>query len=397
MPNEFTDLIGSFTAAEASIGKLFNREQDGVGIRSLAARGGPKYQQRLAEAAKFIGTVFDGHRPMWQLKEALSTDDFPLLFGDTLDRMLLAKFKAITPTWQQYMKVTTTIRDFRGVERFRASIGAGMTEFVGQGGDYRSDTQTESHYSFKVAKYGRRRDILWEVLQNDDLGALQDTPGDLARQAANREAYFASSLYVGNTTLFGNHTAADGKVYVNKLTAELNAENLAAAIGTMGEFPGDDTDGMPIINDPLYLVVGTRAMQFKAEQILNSLVVTTTKEGLTNQPTVNLLPVEIRNRMKVVVDPYMRMSDPTNYQTSWYLFADPADGWAIEVGYLVGHESPELYMKAANQIRLGGGVAIEGDFDTDARSYKILHVVGGSHSNAVGGWRFAVWSDGTGL
>jgi hypothetical protein len=53
-------------------------------------------------------------------------------------------------------------------------------------------------------------------------------------------------------------------------------------------------------------------------------------------------------------------------------------------------------MKAANQIRLGAGAAVEGDFDTDARSYKILHVIGGSHTNAVGGWRFTAGSDGSG-
>ena len=332
MPNEFTELIGSFTAAEASIQKLINREKDGVGIRSLVARGGPKYQERLAEAAKFIGTVFDGRRPMWQLREALSTDDFPLLFGDTIDRMLLAKFKTITPEWQKYMKVSNTIRDFRDVKRFRASIGAGMTDFVGQGGDYRSDAPSESHYAFHVEKYGRRRDILWEVLQNDDLGALQDVPGDLAKQAANREAYFASSQYVANTTLFGNHTV-NGTVYSNHLTTELNGESLAAAIGTMGGFPWDAADGTPIINDPMYLVVGTREMQFKAEQILNSVLVAYTGQtDKGNLPTSTILPVEIRNRMQIVLDPFMRMSDPTNYKTSWYLFCDPADGWAVEIG-----------------------------------------------------------------
>ena len=57
MPNEFTDLIESFTAAEASIGNLFNRDKDGVGVRTLVARGGPKYHSRLAEAAQFIGQV----------------------------------------------------------------------------------------------------------------------------------------------------------------------------------------------------------------------------------------------------------------------------------------------------------------------------------------------------
>lgn len=396
MPNEFTDLIESFTAAEASIGNLFNRDKDGVGVRTLVARGGPKYQSRLAEAAKFIGDVFDGRRAMWQLKEALSTDDFPLLFGDTIDRMLLAKYKAITPEWNRFVKVTRTIKDFRDVKRFRASIGRGMTDGVPAGGDYAADAVDESSYSFAVAKYGRRRDILWEALVNDDLDALQSTPDDLAKQAANREAYFATSRYAGNTTLFGNHTV-NGVVISNKFTLPLNAENLAAVVSAMGDFPSDDADGTPIVNDPIYLVVGTRKKQMEAEQILNSLVVLQGADVTgKNLSTAALIPAQLRSRMQVIYDPFMRLLDPTTYQDSWYLFCDPADGWAVEIGYLLGHDTPELYMKAANQIRLGGGAAIEGDFDTDARSYKIVHVIGGSHTNAVGGWRFGAWSDGSG-
>lgn len=396
MPNEFTELIESFTAAEASISKLFSREQDGVGVRTLVARGGPKYQAKLAEAATFIGAVFEGRRPMWQLKEALSTDDFPLLFGDTIDRLLLAKYKAITPEWNRFMKVTRTIKDFRDVKRFRASIGRGMTDFVPTGGDYAADAPTEESYSFAVAKYGRRRDILWEALVNDDLDALQSTPDDLAKQAANREAFFATARYAGNTTLYGNHTV-NGTTYTNKFTLPLNAENLATVVSAMGEFPGDDADGTPIVNDPIYIVVGTRKKQMEAEQILNSLVVLQGADVTgANLSTAALIPAQLRNRMQVVYDPFMRMVEPTHYQTAWYLFCDPADGWAVEIGYLLGHDTPELYMKAANQIRLGAGAAIEGDFDTDARSYKIVHVIGGSHTNAVGGWRFSAWSDGSG-
>jgi hypothetical protein len=397
MGNEFTELIESFTAAEASIQNLFNRDQDGVGIRTIVSRGGPKYTARLTEAAQFIGAVFDGKRPMWQLREALSTDDFPLLFGDTIDRMLLAKYRAVTPDWQSYVKVSRTIRDFRAVKRFRCSIGRGMTDEVPAGGDYQADAQTETSYQFAVKKFGRRRDILWETLQNDDLGALQDTPDDLAKQAINREAQYVTSLFAANTTLFGNHTV-NGVVYANKSTAPFSATNLATALGVIGTFPGDDDDGTPIMNDPVYIVVGTKKKVLEVEQVLNSLVVYYSGGSeQDNLPSANIISRELASRLKVVYNPYLRMVDPTNYANSWYLFADPGDGWAVEVGYLSGHDAPELYMKAANQIRLGGGAAIEGDFDTDARSYKVLHVIGGSHTNAVGGWRFGYWSDGSGV
>ncbi|HLF28218.1 MAG TPA: hypothetical protein VJG32_17955 [Anaerolineae bacterium] len=397
MGSEFTELLESFTAEQASIQNLFNQERDGIGIRALVRSRGPKYVEQLSEAAKFIGSVFDGRRPMWHLREALTTSDFPLLFGDTIDRMLLAKYKAVTPDWQQYMRVTRTIRDFRAVKRFRCTSGAGMTDEVGIEGHYEADSVSEQSYQFTVGKYGRVRNIAWEALVNDDLDALQSTPDDLARQAINRDAHFATGLFVVNTTLYAvDHTAENGSTYSNKGTATFSAPALAAAISDMGDFPGDDEAGTPIMNDPLYIVVGTREMEMKVNQVLSSLVVTYTGAAEAgNLPMTSIIPAELRNKMKCVYNPFIRMRDPDTYKTSWYLFADPGDGWAVEIGYLNGHDSPELYMKLANQIRLGGGAAIEGDFDTDARSYKMLHVIGGNHTNAVGGWRFTWMSDGT--
>lgn len=399
MANELTELLESFSAEQASIHNLFNRERDGIGIRTLARQRTPemqaRYNAKLAEAATFIKDVFVGRRPMWQLKEALSTSDFPLLFGDTIDRLLLAKYKAITPDWQDYVRVTRTIKDFRAVKRFRASIGAGMTDEVGIGGHYEADAPTEASYQFSVNKYGRRRDILWEALVNDDLDALQSVPDDLAKQATNREAHFATTQFAGNTTLFGNHVVA-GATYANFFTLPFSANALAAVLSAMGEFPGDDEDGTPIMNDGVYIVVGTKEMQMKVEQVLASLVVYQNTTDGTNLPAQTLIPAELRSRLKVRYNPFLRMVTPTTYQDSWYVFAEPADGWAVEIGYLAGHDAPELYMKLANQVRVGGGAAVEGDFETDASSWKIMHVIGGSHTNAVGGWRFGAWSNGSG-
>src|SRR3989304_10632518 len=97
-PHGFLELIEAYKASEASLQKLFNRSTDGVGVRH--ARRWPTYTQDLAEAVKLIGDVFQGRRPMHYLKEALSTSDFPLLFGDTIDRMMVAKFQAIIPEWR---------------------------------------------------------------------------------------------------------------------------------------------------------------------------------------------------------------------------------------------------------------------------------------------------------
>jgi hypothetical protein len=69
-----------------------------------------------------------------------------------------------------------------------------------------------------------------------------------------------------------------------------------------------------------------------------------------------------------------------NKNTTWYLFADPGVGRpAMEMGFLRGHETPELFMKSSNSVRIGGGLtgAEEGSFENDGIDYKVRHVFGG--------------------
>jgi len=393
---KFKELVEGYRATERFIHQNFNGMRS---ARTLAERRlGPKYKVLLAEATEFLADVFEGRRPMWQLKEALSTSDFPYLFGDTIDRMMYVSFQERPGDWRDYVKVVNTISDFRDVKRFRCTRGADRLHGpMGQGESYEADAPSDSQYTYALGKYGRRRDILWEALVNDDLGALQDAPGDLAYQSRNTEWYVVTSLFAANATLYSTTHAVQGTNYSNKGTAELTAESLAAAISAMGEFPADDGES-PVFNDPVYIVVGTKEMEFKANQILNSILVAYTgASDQGNLPTASIIPQEVRSAMKVRYNPWLRVLDSTYYDSSWYLFSDPAVGWAVEVGFLAGHEAPELFMKDSNQVLLGGGMSspMDGDFDNDAVAYKARHCIGGSHSNAVGGWRFTYWSDGS--
>jgi hypothetical protein len=101
------------------------------------------------------------------------------------------------------------------------------------------------------------------------------------------------------------------------------------------------------------------------------------------------------NKVKLVINPWLPLISTTNGNTSWYLFADPNVGRpAIEVGFLIGHETPELFMKSPNATRVGGGLIdpTEGDFDTDAVEWKERHVFGGTLMDPKSG----VASNGTG-
>lgn len=343
-----------------------------------------------------------------QLRAALSPDDFPLLFGDTIDRVLLAKYRAIESEWRTYIKVSS-VMDFRDVKRFKAGRGGGILGVLQPGEAYKADKPSEAKYSYAVEKRGSVRNIFWEALIDDDLGALAETPDDFAYRARQTEAYVATGFYCAaggvNTDLYKtNHSftneAGTTTTYSNSFQHGISAAALAYVMGQMGNYPDDSGGGLPFSNDPIHLVVATREMQFKAEQIVNApTVMSVGSTDKDNIPTINILPDQIRSRMQVHYEPMIRMWDTVNYQTRWFLFADLNDGHAVEVGFLQGYEDPQLFMRASSQLALGGGLAspMMGDFDTDSVDYKIRMVIGGSSTEDVGGWRFTATSYNNGV
>jgi hypothetical protein len=402
--SEFMQLVESYNAADASAQALFGgRDLRGYGNLTQKKRtleSHPKVGPALREFRTIYGDACAGDPQAYRiLKEAITTSDFPLLFGDTIDRLLLAKYRTHPATWRDYVKVSD-VSDFRKAKRFKASIGRGYLPEVKELESYKSDKPSESYYEFAVQKFGGVRNISWEALINDDLGSLRDTPDDLAAQAANTEWYYVTSLFAANTDLYKTDHAVPGGTASNKLTVALTPDNLALAIGQMADFPSDDDDGTPIMNDPIYIVCGSKTTEFKATQILSSTTVAYTggsgAADRDNLPTMMIVPQEVRNRMFVRYNPWIRLFDPTNYDTSWYLFADKTMGWAVEAAFLRGYAQPQMFMRASSQMMLGGlADPLVGGFDNDAVDYKVRHVIGGSSTEAVGGWRFTLWSDGT--
>jgi len=374
-------------------GAMFTSNQAHALMRGLAAGQGYAYE--------FLGSGL-------RLRAALSPADFPLLFGDTIDRVLLAKYRALESEWRAYIAVKS-VMDLRDVKRFKVGRGGGILGTLLPGQAYQSDKPSELSYSYAVQKRGSVRNIYWEAMINDDLGALSETPDDFAYRARQTEAYVATGLFCAtggvNTNLYKNNHSFTNEAgvtttYSNLFGHALTAQALAYVIGQMGNYPDDSGGGLPFSNDPIHLVVATREMQFKAEQIVNSpTVMAVGASDEKNIPTIAILPDQVRSRMRVHYNPMIRMYDTANYQTRWFLFCDLADGHAAEVGFLQGYEDPQLFMRASSQLALSGGLAspLAGDFDTDSVDYKIRMVMGGVDTHAVGGWRFTATSYDNGL
>ena len=346
------------------------------------ARRGPDYARRLKETIDILTNArgLAPHRARYLLQEAITTSDFPLLFGDVIDRQVLAQYKAVDPVWKLFSKQSTN-NDFRTSHRYRITGGDQNLDLVPEKGEYQASNRAEERFPLTLLKYGRQFDISWESLINDDLNVLKDTPSRFARAAIRTEHRLLTNLYADDD---GTHAA--GNLYDKTTTNEVNGstdlltiDNLETGLEAMAFWR--DNDGEPIANRAKFLVVPP-ALEMTGRAILTSATKAWLAGATTiaaapdvNHPIVNVIP---QMGLTLVVDPYLPIMDTTNGSTAWYLFADPADIAALEAAHLRGHERPEIVMKSSNKVAIGGGPVgpLDGDFETDNVLYRVRLVFG---------------------
>ncbi len=319
----------------------------------------------------YRGQQLRPHEREFLIREALTLDSFPLLFGDVLDRQVLANYQAAPSVWKQFTKLST-VPDFRNADRYRITGGDGELPRVVEKAEYQASNRTEARYRLAVLKYGRQYDVSWETMINDDLGALKDTPQRFALAASRTEHRIATGLYVHNVILA---TGGRGNLTANLLTVA----NLETAL----EWYAANTNaaGDAIVVRPKFLVVPP-ALEMTARAILTSTLNTwvyrgDTDAGPTPYPTQNIIP---QMGLQLVVDPYITILDATAAGTTgWYLFSPPNELAVTECAYLRGHERPEIVMKASDKVSIGGGAInpMAGDFATDNVFYRVRVVFGG--------------------
>ena len=384
---ELLEVIEKIRAEEASVQRLFGSE--GQGVRR--GRKSPRYMQKLTEAAKLVGDVMNGRRGAHVLKEAMTTSDFPYLFGDVLDRQVLASYQETPQTYRNYTKVAK-VRDFRAVKRFGIYGADQVLPEVKQRAQYPVEELNENTpYSYAVVKHGRRVPFDWEMIVNDDLQALTDVPQRLGRAARRSEQKFVTEMYVDAS---GPHASFYTVDNLNKVTSN-PALSLAALQTGMSQFAGlKDENGEPIFIDMVELVVPPQ-LEVTAMNYLNAISIELAEKGGTSN-TKLVAANWMKTKFRLNVDPYIPIVASTaNGATSWFLFANPDSGKpALEMGFLVGHEEPEIFMKTPNATRVGGGGedAMNGDFDTDSIEYKLRHVFGGARMDP----KMTVGSNGSG-
>ena len=392
LAKEATKIRESLTLADPRAGNV-DTTLVGRGERSVAARrGNPRWDALVAECADLFQGVYAGSRPSWHLQEAMSTSDFPLLFGDLLYRQMLGNYTPYPVSYPSYFRVLD-VKDFRTLNLYTIDGGqAVMTKSLKQYEPYPEITFTEGRYQIQVAKYGRRYGINWEMVINDDLNAFAQRPLLMATGARRSEEYLATTMLAQSTgphaTFFssGNNNLVTGNPALSIAGLQTAYQILAAQ---------KDAEGEPIVINAAVLVVPP-ALQITAENIMNAVQLRLAEAGGTSN---QLMYVNnwMKSKLRLAINPYLPIIDTTHGSTAWYLIADPTDMTsrpAFNFAFLRGYREPQLFVKDPDARLLGGGdvSAMEGSFDTDAIDYKLRHIFGAAQCDP----KMAVTSHGNG-
>lgn len=308
--------------------------------------------------------------------ETMTTSDFNALTADVLDRQLIANFEAASTVYQNYCRVSQ-LRDFRQVSRRKIDGGEDQARATAELEGWKAaSAKVETDATYTPSKYVNGDAWSWESAVNDDLGIFRDLPQRLANGHVAAIERVATALFVDSSGPHASlYTAGNNNIVASNPV--LSVSGLNDALATLRT--QTNSDGEPIIfNGTLKLVVPA-ALEGTATNIKNQLVVDLTGDGGDSTATVRTNNW-IAGRFDVVVNPWIDLIATTNGDTSWFVFANPAQNRpALEMGFLRGFQTPQMFQKASNTLRTGGGIdQMLGDFETMSTMIKAITVFGGT-------------------
>ncbi len=341
----------------------------------------------LAEVAQLMDLINNTGKlaPHWHefaVREVITTDSFPGLFGFTIEREMIARYEAVTADWLAYCK-TGKLQNFNIGEKHKLQGNDNLLPRVVEKGEYLVSPMSEGHYDRRIYKWGRQFDISWEATINDILDAFDDLPERFTEASRYSRAYEVTGMLADaagpDVLTFGIALAdvADGQLITNAGVLALTIANLETTLGLMAS--QTDVSGRPLGIQGVHLVVPP-LLKLTAMAILTSAEKYRTEVGAgagVLEPSRNViadLPLTLH------VDPILPIINTTSGNTAWYLFADPSAGRAIQMDFLRGNEQPEIVMKASNKVSVTGAPMspFSGDFETDNIFYRVRDVFGGA-------------------
>ena len=286
-----------------------------------------------------------------------STSDFPAIFENALNKVLLERYQVQAPTYREISR-RRDFTDFRPHPMVRAGDFPKMQP-LSEGGEIKFGTIGENKETAVLTPYAVALTITRQMLVNDDLGAIDQIISDYGSMVADfeEETFF---------NFFANATLADGNaVWLANASRGSNLAGTAAAItvsslalGRAAMRKQTTIDGKKMNLTPSILLVGPDK-ETEADQIVTT---------ITPQTAGNVNPFS--GRLRVVTTAQITGNN-------WYLFAEPSrpGGACFVHGFLNGAAAPRVRMDEPFG-RQGMSMSVEHDFGLGAIDFR------GTYKNA---------------
>jgi len=277
-----------------------------------------------------------------------STSDFPAIFQNALNKVLLERYSEFQPTYRVISK-KKNFRDFRPMPLVRSGDFP-MLLPVGETGEIKWGAFGESGETAVLIAYARGLTVSRQMMINDELGAINDMLSSYGETVAHFEerTFYATAL---------NANLADGSplfaVARGNLAAAGSAIDAASvSAGRAAMRKQESIDGLKLNLSPSILLVGPE-QETAAEMFV---------AAITPNSTDAVNPFS--GKLKVVVT--TEITD-----NAWYLLAERAPCWVY--GFLEGQEAPR--------------VRTEEPFGTQGFSMTVEHDFGTGAADPHGGWK----------
>jgi len=255
-----------------------------------------------------------------------STSDFPGIFSDAVNVVLLARYTAATPTYRLFCGRMNAV-DFKTVNVVRAGDFPTL-QAIGQTGEIKAGTFGESKEQHRVAPYGVRFGISREALVNDQLGAIMQMLGSWTTRVLDWENGIAFTALVqsGNAgpTLLTDNKRMFHADHDNHVAVGTAISITSTGLGRAAMMKKTSLDGLKLNLQAATILTGPDRLT-DAEQLV---------------ATIN--PALIANAQTDWLKKLVPAGDANIAGNHWYLFADPAVAPCFVYGNLEGYEAPRL-------------------------------------------------------
>jgi hypothetical protein len=359
-----------------------------------------EYDKRVDQITDWLAGASKGNYvAQANLKESISTSDFPAVFTDIKNAQLQARYALVENRFWQKVARKVTVPNFlpqsfielgwddAAFDNILATNGGkrtipGALPNVPEGTEYPTAFKLySSTEQLAIRKSGARIPFTFEAIINDQWNLVDALPEWLVRTALDSEDIEVTELLTdgdgpnaayfneGNNNLLAFGTNVAGQV-------ALTRDTLKAALKQANSHVTGPNNNRPV-RFPKFAVIVSSSAYADVLDIVNG-----PKEFIVTDGNLQYTETfSYGAAFEVIEDPWLDVIDTVHGATAWYVvpFAGAGTRTSLGLGFLTGYDRPELRVHNETGLYLGGGAVPvrEGSFLNDTWELRIRHIYGG--------------------